>query len=341
MDDIDIELKIRDHVQLYGKTANGWENCIHSTCDHGKKGPRAAFLFNPSSISFNCFNCGAKAVLSTDDATSIPKKFQTIMEDFGIGKKDIDQINFNLLTKNGKKGKIDSSGKKIKEVSILPISLSLPSDFVMLEGNEETKAGKLAIAELSRRKIKASDYPFMLCIKASSVGRKKWEERLIIPSFRGNDLIFYQGQSLTGASPKYLNASAEKMQRSKIISNYDVLYEKSDEPIYVVEGWYDAYHLNGVAVFGNQIKRHQISWLNKSYRDKVYIPDRYGDGKEIALECLERGWNVSVPYMNLDTNIKDVSDMVSAYGALYTKKLIKQNTSTSKIDGQIKLSTLK
>ena len=143
-------------------------------------------------------------------------------------------------------------------------------------------------------------------------------------------VIFYQAQDLTGkADAKYLNAPGKNVDRSKIISNYDVIFQKSDEPIYVVEGWYDAFHIDGVAIFGNQVKDNQLAWLNKSYREKVYIPDRSGDGADVARECIELGWKVSVPYKNLHSGIKDVSDMVSTYGLLFTLKRLKESTSTS------------
>ena len=340
MNHIDIEMEIRQTVQLFGKSAKGWERCIHSTCDHGKKGPRAAFMFTHDKITFNCFNCGTSAVLNMTEAKTIPSKFKEVLNDFGMSKKKIDEINFQLLQANGNTA-IKKNGKIVKPVSIVPKPIALPSDFVMLEDNIDTEVGQLAIAELARRKIKHTDYPFMLCIKGSSIRRCAWEKRLVIPYFKGDDLIFYQAQDLTKkADSKYLNAPDKVIDRSKILSNYDVIAEKSTAPIYVVEGFYDAYHLNGVAIFGNRVKDHQQSWLNRSYRDKVYVPDRSGDAAIAANWCLDNGWKVSVPYGNLESNIKDVSDMIAAYGRLYTLKLIKEHTSTSHTDGMVKIGIL-
>ena len=340
MKHIDIEMEIRQTVQLFGKTAKGWESCIHATCDHGKKGPRAAFLFTSDKITFNCFNCGISAVLDMEQAQKIPAKFREVLDDFGMSKHTIDLINFQLL-ENNNKTVVRKNGKVVKPESINPKPITLPRDFVMLEGNENTAVGKLAIAELQRRKINPDDYPFMLCIKGSTKNRAKWEKRLVIPYFRNDDLIFYQAQDLTKeADTKYLNAPDKVIDRSKVLSNYDVIAEKSTSPIYVVEGFYDAYHVDGVAIFGNKVKDHQQSWLNRSYRDKIYIPDRSGDAAEVAEWCLDNGWKVSVPYVNLQSNIKDVSDMISAYGKLYTLKTIVKHTSTSHTDGMIKIGIL-
>lgn len=340
MKQIDIEMEIRQTVQLFGKTAKGWESCIHSTCDHGKKGPRAAFLFDNDKITFNCFNCGTSAVLDLHESQKLSSKFREVLDDFGMSKHTIDAINFQLLANNSRTT-VKKNGKIVKPESINPKAITLPSDFVMLEGNEHTEVGKLALAELERRKINYEDYPFMLCINGKGKARAKWEKRLVIPYFRNDDLIFYQAQDLTKeADAKYLNAPDKVIDRSKILSNYDIIAEKSTAPIYVVEGFYDAYHINGVAIFGNQVKDHQLTWLNRSYREKIYIPDRSGDASDVAEWCLKNGWKISVPYGNLQSNIKDVSDMIVAYGKLYTMKVIRQHTSTSEIDGLTKLAWL-
>jgi len=340
MNTIDIEMKIREYVQLYGQNAKGWESCVHNTCDHGKKGPRAAFKFNTHKILFNCFNCGNSAVLDLD-GKYIPTKFRAVLEDFGMPKRTLDTINFQLLNENGKIGNGTTKRAALKSLKINPKPITLPRDFVMLEGNEDTDVGKLALNELERRKIAPDSYPFMLCIKSPTKSREKWNRRLVIPTFKDNDVIFYQAQDLTGnAEAKYLNASGKDVDRSRIISNYDVIFEKSDDPIYIVEGWYDAFHINGVAIFGNQLKDEQLAWLNKSYREKVFIPDRSGDGADVAMRCIELGWKVSVPYKNLQDGVKDVSDMVSTYGLLFTLKRLKESTSTSEFDGENRIAQL-
>ena len=183
---IDIEMKIRESVQFFNKNAKGWESCVHNTCDHGKKGPRAAFNFGPNTIAFHCFNCAGAAVLDLNDKY-IPAKFRTVLEDFGISKKVIDEISFQLLNENGRIGNGSTGKKPPKPQQINPKPVDLPRDFVMLEGNEGTDVGKLALKELERRKIDPSSWPFMLCIKSPTKSRKQWENRLVIPTFQGND----------------------------------------------------------------------------------------------------------------------------------------------------------
>ena len=339
MRNIDIESEIRQVVQLYGKNAKGWESTI-CPCDHGKKGPRAAFMFTPSRITYNCFNCSKSAVLDLTQSKNLSVVFKDVLSDFGMSKKTIDEINFYLLRSNSANhGTADS--KIAKPVSIIPKAITLPKDFVMLDEHKDTEVGQLALAELARRKINPDSYPFMICMEGSSKNRIAWEKRLVIPYFYNDIMVFYQAQDLTKtAMTKYLNAPDKIIDRSKIISNYDFLSEKTTAPIYIVEGFYDAFHLNGVAILGNAVKDHQQTWLNKSFREKVYIPDRSGDASKVAKWCLDNGWKVSVPYTSLESNIKDVSDIVAAYGKLYTMKLIRESTSTSHMDGMIKIAWL-
>lgn len=338
---MDIELELRQRLDIIGTaSASDWESVL-CPCDHGKKGPRAAFLFKNNLISYNCFNCGQTAVLDIDQAHSIPHKFRKILEEFGIDKRTLDAIGFHLFTKNTKKNTGTYSKKPIKQVNIIPKAIDLPKDFVMLDDHLDTTQGKLALAELKHRKISASSYPFMLCIEPSSRTRMQWANRLIIPTFYKDDLVFYQGQDLTKRSiTKYLNASSKDLKRANIISNYDIINIRTDKPIYVVEGWYDAFNIGAVALYGNRIHDNQQIWLNKSRRPKVYIPDRSGDGAEIALECLSMGWQVSVPYKGLDDHVKDISDMVTTYGKLFTLKRIIESTSTSEFDGKVKVGLL-
>lgn len=105
---------------------------------------------------------------------------------------------------------------------------------------------------------------------------------------------------------------------------FNEILAHTQEPLYVMEGFFDAHLINGVATFGNKLTPEQIRWLNRSSRDKVYIPDKFGDGHIAALQAIEQGWNVSLPDWGSD--IKDVSDCVRKYGLLFTQLAIKRGT---------------
>jgi hypothetical protein len=93
--------------------------------------------------------------------------------------------------------------------------------------------------------------------------------------------------------------------------------------LYIVEGIFDAMSIDGVAIIGNEITDAQIEWLNRSRRKKVYIPDRFGDGRRVALDCLEHGWSISTPDIG---SCKDMNEAVKKYGKMYVMKSIAENT---------------
>jgi hypothetical protein len=130
---------------------------------------------------------------------------------------------------------------------------------------------------------------------------------------------------------KYLNPD---VPRDNILSNFDAIFAKTSDPIYIVEGWFDAFHLNGVAVFSNKMSANQVKWLNQSHRPKVVIPDRFGDGYVLADQALALGWSVSTPFM--DSDVKDVNEGIMKYGELYTLHAIREHT-YSDFEAQVRI----
>lgn len=341
MSNIDIESVLRGYVPMGSRSAQGWEACVHTECDHGTKGMRAAFKFDPLQVAFNCFNCGEKVVQTYNDNKLNPK-FRKLLEGFNVDKKTIDSIALSLFS--NKEPSANPLDAKSKAVSIIPQEIPLLSGFVSLESVKDTPIGELAYDYLIHdRLIDPKSHPFMICPKTRTESLKRWENRLIIPYFYKNEVIFYQGRDLIGDSEqKYLNAAHKLLDRSKIISNYDIMHENTDMPLYITEGWFDAHLLGGVAVFGNQIHSNQYAWLNRSYREKVFVPDRYGDGLEVAIDAIKHGFKVALPYgNNTESSIKDVTDLFALYGRLHT--LMKIQTSITNdvniVKMKMKLST--
>ena len=69
---------------------------------------------------------------------------------------------------------------------------------------------------------------------------RKWLKRIIIPMYKNSNLIFYQGRDLSGtAQKKYQSPSTDA---AKVLYGFDNLHNyKVNEPLYVVEGWFDAF----------------------------------------------------------------------------------------------------
>ncbi len=335
MSNVSLEEIIRRYVPLPLHANNkGWFSVLCKVCnDHGRKGPRAAFKFENETVGYNCFNCGHTAIYdpnnsitpkaTTQEEKAISDDMVKVLYSFGIPENEWQQLILNNLRDvhtNGKKKKRENPVSS----SIEPKEIPLPSHFYKLGSSDsEDKWTVIARDYLEyQRGIDADSYPFYLSTGGSTKYEKKWLGRLMIPIYKDGKLIFYLGRALTGkvAGAKYLNAPVD---RENTLYGYDHIQDNTELPLYVVEGWFDAQAVDGVAVFGNRLSSGQISWLNRTRRPKVIIPDRLGDGHLLAEHALDLGWQVSFPEIG---NCKDVSESVQRFGKLYVMKSIVDNT---------------
>lgn len=315
MQKVTLEEIIRNHIHLGRPNPQGWCPVLCKVChDHGKKGPRAAFKFEGETVGYHCFNCGHSTGYDPEKHRSMPRKMLEVFEAFAIPDSDWNIVIFQNLDKV----RIQQDSGQKQYVSIEPDEIAVPSYFKKLTDDPEDDIAQYAIEYLrDERGIDWQSYPFFLAEQTS----KKWFGRLIIPVYKENKLVYFQGRDLSGiATQKYLSPSHD---REKVIYGYENLHANIDEPLYITEGFFDAFLLSGIAVFGNKLSEAQIKWLNQSRREKVIIPDRYGDGHLLAKQAIELGWSVSTPDA---PGCKDVSNVVKKYGMLYTLKTIYDNT---------------
>jgi hypothetical protein len=321
MDYKSLEEVIRLHVRLGRKNAKGWEECLHLGCDHGRKGNRAAFLFENGQTAFHCFNCGTKTVYDPDSHTKMPVKMAEVLGDFNVPEDEWQAVLLGSMA--ARDAGIKAGGTAKQQVITEPKELELPPEFYLLsEADSDDKWAMIATNYLEHeRAIDPSSYPFMLSRQTKRPHMKKWRGRVIYPIYKGEKLIYYQGRDLTGRAVKKFESPSDPKDR--VIYGFDRLFQQTEVPLYIVEGWFDAHVIDGIALLGNEITPAQISWLNKSQRRKVLIPDRFGDGKRIAEQALELGWEISTPEIG---NCKDVNEAVHKYGRMFVMKTIADNT---------------
>lgn len=327
MEDVSLEQLIRQYVQLPTvPSGTGWYPTLH-VCDHGKKGPRAGFKFDNNTVAFHCFNCGLAAVYDPEQRGRegqplISKKMQQVLEDYNIPQDEWQQVLFSALKTQDAGIATQQIGKPVQ--SIEPMEIPLPETFYLLsEADEDDKWAMIARYYLEDRSIDPSSYPFMLSKKTDIPHLKKWFGRVIIPIYKDGKLIFYTGRDLTEKAVKKYESPA--VSRDRVIYGFDKLFENSDLPLYIVEGWFDAFVIDGIAIFGNEISSTKIKWLNRSRRKKVYIPDQFGDGFRAAKQAIDAGWSVSTPDFG---DCKDVSAAVQKYGKLYVLQTLAQHTAS-------------
>ena len=319
MDKVTLEDVIRQHIRLPGRpNSRGFYSVLCKVCnDHGHKGPRAGFKFDGEAVGYNCFNCGHTAVFDPHESRTISKKMTEVLTAFGLVEADWQPVLYHLMldAPTSNKNTPSRSSMEPKEVQLPKCAVPLIDD-----GNEWNV---FAIDYLkNNRGVRFTDYPFYIVNEITDhPDSKRWYGRLIIPVYKDNKLVYYQGRDLSDTRvKKYLSPSID---RENVLYGYDRLFDETDEPLYVMEGWFDAYHAEGVAVFHHHMSQNQVKWLQRSRRTKVVVPDRWGDGHKLAEQAIDLGWSVSYPDIG---SCKDVNDAIMKYGKLYTFKTLRDNT---------------
>lgn len=317
---------IRAYVIFTGAPSNGWHPCYCEHCGDGSrtKGPRGGWLFTADTAFYKCFNQGCEGSYVEDRDHPLSHSMSDVMESFGVPLKEYKMFQLRHL-KDGKK--TSDSGNKPRLSPIL--KLDVPSHFYLLsEADDDDAIAAKAKRFLTKRKIDWTTYPYYLSTgkakKSEGVeeveNAKRLKDRLIIPAFKGSDLIYWQARDLEGTSKKkYISASTP---RSNVIYGMDKLYENVQSPLFVTEGFFDSVLVNGVAVMENSLTSQQVELLKRSPRRKVIIPDRKGDSKKLVDDAIAAGFGISVPNWGGE---KDVNDAVLRFGRLYVAQSIIDN----------------
>ena len=132
-------------------------------------------------------------------------------------------------------------------------------DFIHILKDPNCELSLKAIAYCDSRSIPKEIYKrFYICKKG------KFSNRLIIPFYKDNKVYYYQGRSLIGEEPKYLNKLAEKS-----LCLYNIFQVNKDLPVILCEGVFDSIFIeNSVAVLGvkiNDLSKDLLKDLKKYY----------------------------------------------------------------------------
>lgn len=325
MDHLKLEDVIRQHIHFsHPTTSKGWHPVVCKVCnDHGKKGARGAFMFDGDAVAYHCFNCGPDQNTAYDPNkhAKMPYKMRKVLEAWHIPQTDWEPVLLSgLQLRHSNPQYVEP--KQIKQIE--PEEILLPRTFYPIADADPSDNWAIVAREYLEyeRGLDPDIHPFMLSKRTDDPVLKRWNGRLIIPVYKEEKLIFYQGRAMGKRSRKYLSSDVEK---SRVLFGFDQLFNGSALPIFIVEGIFDALSINGVASIGNTLSEEQIQWLNRSPREKVLIPDTEGDGHIMAEQALEQGWAISIPDIG---NCKDVNAAVCKYGLLYTMRSITDSIMT-------------
>lgn len=336
MYDKNIEDLVSEYVPFtHGVNGKGWSKTFCEVCGDGSrtKGPRGGWLFSDEMCFYHCFNCGINGNFDPSRDQPFSKDMRKIFESFGIPEKEYNAIAY------AKKIFSDGSTQKPKHKKVVIETIEIPDFFMLLQKcNPENVIAQKAFKELEYRNIDPNEYPFFISNGKTKKGpreqavAKSLMDRLIIPFFDDKgQLIYYQGRALEKtAKMKYINAD---VPRTNVIYGMHRLHINHDKPLYITEGFFDAYHLNGVSIQENHLTSGQIDIINKSRRKKIFVPDKKSDSSKVIDQCAELGWSVAIP--EIGSSCKDVDDAIRKYGKLYTLQQVASNIYDSAKDAKL------
>lgn len=321
--EISLESCIRQYCNIKGSAnSKGWHTCKCKVCNDYKV--RAAFNFSGYATTYHCFNCAFVAKHDPSEYASISENMQTVLDAFNVPSDVYKQITLNILEFNLNNGTVKKTKTSIDPDTEL-VECELLSCFKPLQKATDTWSTIAKEYLQYDRNIDPESYPFYI-MKEKKYDKElenKWRGRLIIPYYRENKVIWYQGRDLRPTSKlRYLNAESES---ECILSNFDSINQHVNTPIMVCEGFFDAHCIDGVAIFGNVLKKGQLKVLNRTNRQKIYIPDRVGKGYLAANQAIDNGWSVSIPDIG---SCKDINQAIVKYGKLYVMKSIRDSILT-------------
>lgn len=299
-------------------------NAICSICGDSKKypGKKRRFNYNLMKNVWHCFNCDAKGQDFISLVAAVEKiPYQKAKQKFG----NYVFQNPDMLFSKSKKIVQDKITKKSIDYrkflneDCFPITKLVKS--VVLKSLRTR-----AINEVRKRGIEILDYPFYICYRGS------YNRRLIIPFFKKDKVIYFQGRSLSDKIfPKYKNSSESKEQI--------ILFEDSfhpDKDIFVFEGFWEALifekylNLNGTTCLGKEVSQVFFkTLLDKTSKNIIFCFDNDEAGKNAIKNVIYnfREYQSRIKFFLLKGDIKDICNLWSlSKNVEKLKFFIEQNT---------------
>ena len=302
-------------------TQSGWHSFNAVCCQYrghkaDRRGRGGIKFSSADNWSYHCFNCQFKSGFTL--GKSLTKNTRQLLSYIGIDKEQIDRWSFESLQH---KDLLDFVNVKREKRKIKFKELPLPEAELIDINNPNHK---VFVDYLNRRKVNASDYPFM--VTPDEEGRQA--NRVIIPFTYEHKVVGHTSRYLDDRKPKFISE-----QQTGYLFGVDL--QKPDYQVcIVVEGIFDALSINGCALTTNTINDDQIEILKQLNRKIIVVPDQDKSGLELVDRALDNGFYVSIP--EWDDDIKDVNDAVIKYGKLSTLLSILQSATNSKIKIEMK-----
>jgi hypothetical protein len=285
-------------------TPSGWCSfnapcCIHNGETQDTK-QRGGLIENGEGISYHCFNCGFKA--SWQPGRTLNYKMRKLLRWLNAPDEVINKLSLEVLR--------ISEGVESKQHSLtLPKfeTVQFPEGTVEIVEDPCAEGDYQAVLDYMRtRNLQLDDgYRYYWC------NNLVYKRRLIVPFYYESRLVGWTARTIdSDRNPRYMLET-----QPGFVYGLD---EQRPNKVFciVTEGPIDANHVEGVSIMGSEISEQQALLINRLNKDIIVVPDRDSNGKKLAEQAIELGWQVSLPEWN--HNCKDISDAVAEYGRLYT-----------------------
>lgn len=285
-------------------TPSGWCSfnapcCIHNGETQDTK-QRGGLIENGDGVSYHCFNCGFKA--SWQPGRTLNYKMRKLLRWLNAPDEVINKLSLEVL-------RISEGVESGKHLVTLPKfeTVQFPEGTVEIVEDPCAEGDYQAVLDYMRtRNLQLDDgYRYYWC------NNLVYKRRLIVPFYYESRLVGWTARAIdSDRNPRYLLET-----QPGFVYGLD---EQRPNKVFciVTEGPIDANHIEGVSIMGSEISEQQALLINRLNRDIIVVPDRDSNGKKLAEQAIELGWQVSLPDWN--HNCKDISDAVAEYGRLYT-----------------------
>lgn len=312
-------IKIQDiierHVNLNYANRGGWHYVQCPVCNDYKV--RAGFKFDNDgeSVVYHCFNestCGG-AYNPPDTAGFMSSNMIKVLEKFGIPKNEYQELIFqNTILRT----QFSTETKQVERIT--PDYIEMPQEF------ENIRTSSSIIAELACEYIKERGIPldryefFVLPYESDEKHLCKWNCRLILPAYRNNKLIYFQGRNMLDDNRKRYESCT--VPAEKVFYNFDELFKNTATPLLIFEGLFDGLSIstdNFISIMSSNLTIGQQTLLKNSRRDKIIVPDQKGNGWELAKQGIELGFGVSFPNLQGFKDINEACGKLGRVNVLY------------------------
>jgi len=276
------------------KKTEGVYNAGCPVCKEGKSfGKRKRLFFYPKSQSFYCFNCSKSW-----------NAFSWILE---VSNSSIDDLKNEILNESLSEEIVFSQNVSQKSFK----SNNLPLDSINLEDSSQIfyyKDNFILKKCLSYIKERKLDTAINKCESFYlSFNDYIHKNRLCIPFYEKNKILFYQTRSFDNSSPKYLSKNGGE----KSLFNINNIDEDFDY-IFLTEGPIDSMFIkNGVGVAGLSLTDLQKNQLSRyPFHKKIWILDNPSVDETAKEKTKEFIYNKENVYMwPLGCRFKDLNEL--------------------------------